>query len=671
MKQRIPRANGLSKESRVIRSQDICQGAQALPDDEDLVPLISNGDSTSPVNSKEHDEFPKEPHSLKANGLSRESRVIRPQDIRQGAQALPDDEDLVPLISNGDFASCVNNKEHDEFHRERHGLKANGLSRESRVVRPCDIRQRTQALPDNEDSMLPTNSKNTVLSVNPKGHNELSRISQEPLSLDVRQESPSHKAALPETAINTTPTKVTQCFRPVSPVPAPNPQSSSRSQPKMVLDDLAKAVLGCVKIIKYGDLLYYYTGKTYRVIGNGSQLLRLIRSQVSNSAFGSTSVRKFSDLLVFLQSDDTLVPQDLDSRLTKAQYYVVFQNGVLDLWDMKLLLHSHKYLTFYELDAFWNKDTHSPTFENFLEKISGGDTEIIQRIKEVMGYLLSPVNEGKYFFVMGTTPNSGKSTLGELLRKLLGSENVISRAPYQMSGRFTFGDIHGKLLDIAPDLPNGKFTPVTTAIIKQITGGDTITVEQKYENMKEVKSRMRFLFGSNFPVSIYPDNSDEAFWDRMILLPFLYPLKKEEEDPLILQKLLNEKEAIIYKCLMAFHKVLRNHCIFSYCKAAEEMKSSWRYCKENSSQSIIEFSKKFIMATGDPKDWLYSQDLYRRYIEFCECESYDYLSYTGFLSWMCHNIEGCQQKRVHLTNHNPRSALIGIRFSGLAEECTD
>ena len=596
----------------------------------------------------------------------------RLRNIRQGAQALPDDEeDTAPLISNGEFSSPVNNKEHNEFHKKQHRLKANGLSKESGMIRPRDIRQGAHALPNNEDIVLPINSENSVLPDNNRENSKSPPISKDLLPSTISQGLPSHQDTLPESVTDITRVKGRQCFHPVPSIPAPNPQSSSRSQPIMVLDDLAKAVLGCVKIIKYGDLLYYYTGKTYRVIGNGSQLLRLIRSQVSNNPFGSTCVRKFSDLLVFLQSDDTLVPQDLDSRLTKAQYYVVFQNGVLDLWDMKLLLHSHKYLTFYELDAFWNKDTHSPTFENFLEKISGGDTEIIQRIKEVMGYLLSPVNEGKYFFVMGTTPNSGKSTLGELLRKLLGSENVISRAPYQMSGRFTFGDIHGKLLDIAPDLPNGKFTPVTTAIIKQITGGDTITVEQKYENMKEVKSRMRFLFGSNFPVSIYPDNSDEAFWDRMILLPFLHPLKKEEEDPLILQKLLNEKEAIIYKCLMAFHKVLRNHCIFSYCKAAEEMKSSWRYCKENSSQSIIEFSKKFIMATGDPKDWLYSQDLYRRYIEFCECESYDYLSYTGFLSWMCHNIEGCQQKRVHLTNHNPRSALIGIRFSGLAEECTD
>lgn len=335
-----------------------------------------------------------------------------------------------------------------------------------------------------------------------------------------------------------------------------------RRAPVINLQYMAEEVLKNVKIILHNNCLYYYTGKSYQLIKDDEELLRLIRSAVSHTAFGTTSTKKFYDLLRYLKADESLIPEDYDRHIQEAQYYVPLQNGILDLRTMELNPHSSKYLTFYQLDAEWKSNTEPKRFIKFLKSISGGEKEIALRIVETIGYILSPINS-KYFFVMGTAPNSGKSTLGELLRRILGSDLVSSLAPHQLSERFALGDIQGKLLNLSMDLPKGKLNPVTVSIIKQITGGDTIAVEQKYEKIKVIKSNMRFLFASNYPVTVPQEDDDDGFWDRMIVLPFLYSVNKQEKDIQLIEKFMKEKSDIVCFCLQALRNVIEDKCILS------------------------------------------------------------------------------------------------------------
>jgi putative DNA primase/helicase len=431
---------------------------------------------------------------------------------------------------------------------------------------------------------------------------------------------------------------------------------------KNTLDYMATSILGKVKIINYCGNLYRYNGRTYLMIKDGDDLLKLVRLEVSHNAFGSNSVRHFADLLAYMKADPRLIPENCESKVIEARRYIVFHNGVLNLMTMELLSHSSQYLTFYELDAEWRHDANPKRFKKFLLQASGSDEEIALRVLESMGYLLSPVNEGKYFFVMGTAQNSGKSTLGELLRKLIGDEFVISRSTYQMGNRFSLGDIQGKLLNMALDLPKGKLNPVTVSVIKQITGGDVISTEQKYEKIKEVHSNMRFLFASNYPVTVPPEDDDDAFWDRMVIIPFLYSVNKSEADSQLIQKLEQEKSDIVSFCLSAFGKVLRNNCIFSNCAAAERMKESWRYDVFDDTSTAEAFVKQYIDVTGNANDGIYSKELYDRYRDFCVSNGSSCLVYNNLLDWFSGNLEGCYKKRIHKTGSNPMSGLTGIRW---------
>lgn len=431
---------------------------------------------------------------------------------------------------------------------------------------------------------------------------------------------------------------------------------------KLSIDDMANRVLGKFVLIRHEGNLYYFNGKSYKVLKDEEDLLRITRCHVSRNAFGVSSIKKtFMELLLYLKSDDRLIPNGYERKIQKSQYYIAFQNGVLDVRDLRLHKHSEKRLVFYELDAEWKECDVPRQFDSFLERASGGDVTIRRRILETLGYLLSPINEGKCFFVMGTAPDSGKSTMGEMLERFVGKNYVMHLSTQQVKGRFSLGDIHGKTLNLSMDLPKGKLTSDIVSIIKQITGKDAITVERKYDRLRDVHSNMRFLFASNYPVTISKADDDESFWNRMIVVPFEKSIKKECVDVDLIDKLVLEKNEIISICLQALSGLISRNYEFFECELADQMKRRWRDSDNNKAlQTVQQFMEECVVITENPSDEIYSQDIYSAYRKYCDNRQLDSISQVKLTEWMKENLPQCSRKRMHRTGENPRFGFVGM-----------
>ena len=430
---------------------------------------------------------------------------------------------------------------------------------------------------------------------------------------------------------------------------------------RQTLQDMQNAIVSRVPLITYNGGLYFYNGRTYKALGSSYELLELVRSKVSSTAFSSTTTKQFYDLLVYLKADDRLEPVHYQDRLIESKNKVVLNNGVLDLITMRLHPHSSRYLTFHQLDADY-VEKKPKAFLRFLDQVSGGDAEIALRIAEVVGYLLSSLNH-RYFFVAGTAQGSGKSTLGLLLQALIGPEQVSSISTYQLDRRFALGSTRNKMLNLAMDVPKGHLSSVAVSLIKTITGGDPIEIEEKYQPTERIISNLRFLFGTNYPITVSESDNEIAFWGRMVLLPFTRSVPPHLADLTLLDKLIEEKDKIISYCLRALSGVIANNMQFSPCAVADQMKAEWRNAAIDP-RSWEEFWYTHVSVTGESEDSVFAMELYDRYKAFCWEKQCDPIPYLNMKNWIAANVstDDCIPKRIHRTGENPRAGYIGIRM---------
>ena len=422
--------------------------------------------------------------------------------------------------------------------------------------------------------------------------------------------------------------------------PSSTPQPSKKTEgKKMDLFAMEQEILKHVKLIRHDGGIYYFNGKCYSAIKNDMDLLELVRRKVSTSAFSAATTKQFTDLMMFFKTHPSLIPNMYEERLEKAKKLVALKNGVLDVKKLELSDFDERNLIFHSIDANWS-DEEPSTFLNFLRQSCQYDEEVVRLTLEMMGYLLcgSAGNAAKKFFVIGTAPDSGKSTLATLLSMLIGEEYTISIEPNRLHERFSLGSSRGKILDVAMDIPNGKLCAAAVSKIKAISGSDSISIEEKYQRIEHTKSSIRFLFGTNFPIKLgSSDGSDDAFWNRMIVVPFMRSVPEHEKDIDLLDKLWAERDQIVSLCLRNYRTVFVREFKFSYCRASEEMKASWRRGGEVSYHTFASFWSDYVEITNDPKGGEFTQDLYDAYVDYCQSREIEPITHNDMLPWIDSN----------------------------------
>ncbi|MCI7102481.1 MAG: DUF5906 domain-containing protein [Faecalibacterium sp.] len=166
-----------------------------------------------------------------------------------------------------------------------------------------------------------------------------------------------------------------------------------------------------------------------------------------------------------------------------------------------------------------DEDAECPVFDEFLDTITEGREELKERFMMALGYLLIEPSNGKYFFVMGYAPNSGKSILGNFIQKLYPENSVSNLSLGELGGKFETESLLYSRINISLDLPQEVLNASAVSKLKRITGGDSLEIQRKNQGSLKLDHNMKFLFATNFPLRI--ESSDPALFDRIIFLLFM------------------------------------------------------------------------------------------------------------------------------------------------------
>lgn len=336
----------------------------------------------------------------------------------------------------------------------------------------------------------------------------------------------------------------------------PSPKESRQATSPRAYD-IAMELMAAQPLRMVDNALYAYDSRVYRFVSAPTMnrlIMHLCRAYVR--VVGDSSIIK--KVYEIIQAEPSIcIPP------TNSIPFVALDDGLLNLTTLTLGPFSPAPFVTVKLLGNYSRGQVSscPVFDSFLHSVSGGDPALIERIWQAIGYALVPDTSGKCFIVFQGVPDSGKSLLGDIIASLVDPDLVTSLDINTMGERFGPSELVGKQLCLALDMPSGILDAKSVSLFKNLTGGDFVTADVKYQARIKFRCSATFVLATNHPLRTR--DSDPAFFRRAVTIPFRFSVEKGQQDRSLKARILAERDAIIYRAIQAYVGLRQNNYQFS------------------------------------------------------------------------------------------------------------
>ena len=420
-----------------------------------------------------------------------------------------------------------------------------------------------------------------------------------------------------------------------------NVSNDNKPKPqKLSLYEMEKELLKTNSFIVINNLVYHYDEKAhhYKLVDQ-DDVISLYRRCVDLELHGASSLSKYKDLYKIIQTDPDLRRNTVRYKHT----YCALRNAIYfidDQGELEPIKHTHEAITFTCIKASYSKEKDCPVFRKFIDDIIGEDCEdhekhenrekVKNRLLMALGYLLVDTQKGKFFFLAGFQPDSGKSVLFNFIQRLFPPEAVSNLPIGDLGGRFESESLLTSRINISLDLPQEPLSASAVSKIKQLTGGDTVEVQRKNKTSKKIDHPVKLVFAANHPICLKKD--DKAFWNRLIFLPFMNTVKEEEKDPELGNKLWAERHAIVTLLLHYAQELERMN--YEFPPISEDKLKG--YVQKSNEDYILDFIQERC-EIGTNEDFCSVAAIWKEFKNYQQKNPGPYCTHTEFNKFMeCH-----------------------------------
>lgn len=365
---------------------------------------------------------------------------------------------------------------------------------------------------------------------------------------------------------------------------------------------------------------FFYEEPIWRAIDD-NELIRMIRTIYRKEDLLFNLGRQgISQLLHLLRTSPQLSMKAED--FNRNRQLVNLLDGVLNLETGAMYPAQPEYFFTTFINVSRDDITHPyPTgaFDRIVANAFGNDFNKRRLLLEIIGTVLSPSMPKKFYAFVGES-NTGKSKLGEFIKNLVGDQCSLNleNGPQDLREKFTLGEFPGKLLVFCFEMPDLPLDGKTVAKVKQITGdGSLLSGEKKYGAKLQFTNTAKLLFCSNHPLRLASGLSDQAFWNRLVLLPFEHSIPESEQDPYLLEKLDAERGWIVRQALDAYRDLAARHFEFTQVDIPPQYRPN---AQGKSWQAHVE-DFVYQMCVAAPGNRVRIEDLYGAYMEYCRANN--------------------------------------------------
>ncbi|WKY44863.1 phage/plasmid primase, P4 family [Eubacteriaceae bacterium ES2] len=249
--------------------------------------------------------------------------------------------------------------------------------------------------------------------------------------------------------------------------------------------------------------------------------------------------------------------------------YLTLKNGIFLLGNKMLIPHSPKFYKTYVLPITYQPAAQCLRFLQFIDEITLSDQPLALNLQEQVGYIISNSMKAAKVFFWVSDGASGKSTLGNIVEAMIGTDNISSVTLSEFNSRFGLEPMLGKKLNLANESEvSGLFR---TERIKLISTNDKITIDRKGQPAITVRPSIKLLFLTNNMPELITDIK-HGFERRLHITPFPAKFTGKGADINLTEKLLEEIDGILLWALAGLERLKANNYQFTPCEAIENAK---------------------------------------------------------------------------------------------------
>lgn len=292
------------------------------------------------------------------------------------------------------------------------------------------------------------------------------------------------------------------------------------------------------------------------------------------------------------------------------------KNGVLHIPTRTLLPHTPEIYATAQLAFDYDPSAKCPSFMQALQQIP----DAIEFLQEFAGYALTPDTRHEVAIWLYGEPGTGKSTILEGLKAMLGARaGILGLADIERS-KFALSNLPGKTLVWSAEQPDSFIS--ASHIINQIISGETITVERKYFDAIEITPHAKIIWAMNNLPRITSSNDGIMRRVKVIKFPALAAMSR---DPELKEKIKREGAGILNWALDGLDR-LNARGEFVIPSVVEDATKDFKEHNDIIKQFLEEnFAEIDLMDTQCKTQ---SQELYDKYKDWCTRNTHKPLSST-------------------------------------------
>lgn len=319
--------------------------------------------------------------------------------------------------------------------------------------------------------------------------------------------------------------------------------------------------------------------------------------------------------------DNILKAAALEKALEPDPGVVTFTNCVFDMDGEVMHKFSPKRISVTQMDYAYDPEAQCTLWLRFLDEVLP-DKGMQRILQEFLGCVFIDRKRAKIekmMVLLGPGAN-GKSVVHDVVRQLLGEENVTSFGIAELTGGYelkkNITTINGKRLNYASEISASTFTHVNDQL-KKLISGEPMSARANYKDNFMATDIPLIMANANKLPGMSKDDL-KAMSRRFIILPFNVEIPVNRQNPLLARELCEELPGIFNWVMQGRERYISNGFSFSEIKKIDETPAHFKL----EGSTVVEFmldrdyNAKRRETYEQPK-WVKSVDLYREYNEWC------------------------------------------------------